>query len=949
MLQREQQEVSQSTTGYIHMKLEEESPIFSKQKVNFSPPDRITHLCVSNGLIVLAMANDVLFRINLQQPEKPEVVELAKYTTHLKLSGMFIDPLGHHLLLSLTGKHADHEVLYLARKSTKPKQPNKLKGHEITAVGWNFANDSDATTGPILLGTSKGLIFESEIMLEGDRMFQSGLEQYWRQVFDIGKGENTPITGLEFHLVPNTDMYFVLVTTPKRLYQFIGYVSNADEKPLLQQIFNVYLTVPERFLEIPSNLRYSKLEFNYQTPRGLPKTIAWLIEPGIYYGQLDTTGSETETVIINTQLLQYPSPVPPLAFVLTDFHALLLYPDHVKGISLLNHELVFEDYYNESFGKLVSVTRDPIKGTIWAFTDKAVFRYKVTREERNVWQIYVDNGEFELAKQYCQDNPAHLDQVLVKQADMFFENKEYEKSAVHYAETQSSFEEITLKFLQVWQIEALKTFLKKKLETLKAQDKTQVTMIVMWVIELFLNQLGSLRDEGKEKSARYNSLQMELDDFLAQPPVMECIRNNRGTVYDLMASHGDKRNLINLTIMNKDFEKVIRQHIHKNDYLEALDILKKHGRKELFYQFSPTLMQAIPKQTVQALIAQGRNLNPAKLLPALVTCDDDQAGETIRYLEFCVKNLGCRQQAIHNYLLSLYARLRPDDLMQYLAMQGQDASMVCYDIHYALRLCRERGLSEACVQLSALLGLWEAAVDLALGVDVELAKQTANLPQDDPELRKKLWLKIAQHVVREKDDIQQAMQFLQECELIKIEDILPFFSDFVTIDHFKDAICTSLQEYNQHIQDLKEEMEEATRSAEVIRDEIHTFRNRYAFIQVQDMCDVCEMQLLMRPFYFFPCGHRFHSDCLLSELGPFLSISDTSRLQELQRHLVSLSTREDTISVGSATMSARDQVKADIDDIIASECLYCGENMIKSIDKPFIEDDDYDRVMKEWE
>jgi hypothetical protein len=32
---------------------------------------------------------------------------------------------------------------------------------------------------------------------------------------------------------------------------------------------------------------------------------------------------------------------------------------------------------------------------------------------------------------------------------------------VHYAETQSSFEEVALKFLQVWQIEALKTFLKK--------------------------------------------------------------------------------------------------------------------------------------------------------------------------------------------------------------------------------------------------------------------------------------------------------------------------------------------------------------------------------------------------------------------------------------------------------------------------------------------------------
>jgi hypothetical protein len=75
---------------------------------------------------------------------------------------------------------------------------------------------------------------------------------------------------------------------------------------------------------------------------------------------------------------------------------------------------------------------------------------------------------------------------------------------------------------------------------------------------------------------------------------------------------------------------------------------------------------------------------------------------------------------------------------------GQEASVVCYDVHYALRLCQERNLTEACVQLSALLGLWESAVELALTVDVNLAKQTANLPQNDPDLRKKLWLKIGE-------------------------------------------------------------------------------------------------------------------------------------------------------------------------------------------------------------
>lgn len=47
-----------------------------------------------------------------------------------------------------------------------------------------------------------------------------------------------------------------------------------------------------------------------------------------------------------------------------------------------------------------------------------------------------------------------------------------------------------------------------------------------------------------------------------------------------------------------------------------------------------------------------------------------KAGEAVRYLEFCVHKLGCQDQAIHNYLLALYARLNPDKLMQYLASQG---------------------------------------------------------------------------------------------------------------------------------------------------------------------------------------------------------------------------------------------------------------------------------------
>lgn len=76
-----------------------------------------------------------------------------------------------------------------------------------------------------------------------------------------------------------------------------------------------------------------------------------------------------------------------------------------------------------------------------------------------------------------------------------------------------------------------------------------------------------------------------------------------------------------------------------------------------------------------------------------------------------------------------------------------------------------------------------------------------------------------------------------------------------------------------------------------------------------------------------------------------------NKLDDLNRQLKVLNAQNqgDNLSTGSTGMSAKDMVKAEIDNIVASECLYCGENMIRNIDKPFIEEHEYEKIMKEWE
>lgn len=372
----------------------------------------------------------------------------------------------------------------------------------------------------------------------------------------------------------------------------------------------------------------------------------------------------------------------PISFILTDFHALLLYTDHVTAVSLLNYQMVYEEYFADQLGKFVDISRDIQTGTIFACTGRSVFRFKVTNEHRHVWALYLEKNEFELAKLYCQDNVQHLDRVLVKQAELKFGLKEYMESARIYSETQSSFEDVCLKFMEISEYDALLVFLKNRLDRLDPQDKTQITMLVVWIVELYLTQMAHC----SEQQAKLRKYQMEFDAFMKTVKVVECIRNNRTVIYDLMASHGDNFNLNTLTAVNKDFDSVLDQYINQGKFKDAVSVLNRQTKPELFYKYCPMLMEEIPRETIDAIIGQGRRLNPIELLPTLICQEtESQRSESIRYLEFSTVSLGCTDQAIHNFLVKLYAQHRSDKLMTYLELQGKDISLVHYDVHYALR------------------------------------------------------------------------------------------------------------------------------------------------------------------------------------------------------------------------------------------------------------------------
>lgn len=301
-------------------------------------------------------------------------------------------------------------------------------------------------------------------------------------------------------------------------------------------------------------------------------------------------------------------------------------------------------------------------------------------------------------------------------------------------------------------------------------------------------------------------------------------------------------------------------------------------------------MRHAPKETVDSWIRQPA-LSPRRLIPAILQqqrrSEHMSSDHAIRYLSHVIHHQSCTDTTIYNLLLTFYAAdPDPDDgpLIRFLSSCPDDpeTERPYYDLDYALRTCKQHGRIQPCVLIYSKLGLYESSVDLALDKgDLELAKENADKPEDDDVLRKKLWLKIAKYVVQEQKDIKRwviafsclvcfrlkdksAMQFLGSTDLLKIEDILPFFPDFVVIDDFKIEICSALEEYSARIDALKAEMDGAITSSESIKRDILNLAKRFVTVEQSDKCWKCGLELVSRQFYVFPCQHQFHGDCLIS-------------------------------------------------------------------------------------
>ncbi|XVF01906.1 hypothetical protein REPUB_Repub04eG0129400 [Reevesia pubescens] len=937
-------------------------------------------MAAGNDVIVLGTSKGWVIRHDFGVGDSYDIDLSAGRPGEQSIHKVFVDPGGSHCIANIVGS-GGADTFYTHAKWTKPRILSRLKGLVVNVVAWNRQQITEASTREVILGTDNGQLYEIAVDEKDKR------EKYIKPLFELAELPEA-IMGLQMEtaILSNGTRYYVMAVTPTRLYSFTGIGS-------LETVFASYLERAVHFMELPGEIPNSELHFFIKQRRAVH--FAWLSGAGIYHGGLNfgaqhSSPNGDENFVENKALLDYTKlsngveVVQPSSMAVSEFHFLLLIGNKVKVVNRISEqiteELQFDQASDSSSRGIIGLCSDATAGLFYAYDQNSIFQVSVNDEGRDMWKVYLDMKEYAAAlANSCdplQRDHVYLVQVLAslhlvcRQAEAAFTSRDFLRAASFYAKINYilSFEEITLKFISVNEKDALRTFLLRKLDNLAKDDKCQITMISTWATELYLDKINRLLLEDdtalENRNSEYQSIIKEFRAFLSDcKDVLDEVTTMR-----LLESYGRVEELVNFASLKEQYEIVVHYFIQQGEAKKALEVLRKSAVPiDLQYKFAPDLITLDAYETVESWMASN-NLNPRKLIPAMMRYSSEphaknETHEVIKYLEFCVHRLHNEDPGIHNLLLSLYAKQEDDSsLLHFLQCKfgkGQEHGLdFFYDPKYALRLCLKEKRMRACVHIYSMMSMHEEAVALALQVDPELAMAEADKVEDDEDLRKKLWLMVAKHVIEQekgtkRENIRKAIAFLKETDgLLKIEDILPFFPDFALIDDFKEAICSSLEDYNKQIEQLKQEMNDATHGADNIRNDISALAQRYAVVDRDEECGVCRRKILavggdyrmarsytavgsMAPFYVFPCGHAFHAHCLIAHV--------TRCTNESQMNPNGGMTDESITSMNPA-----DKLRSQLDDAVASECPFCGDLMIREISLPFILPEEAQQVTS-WE
>ena len=899
----------------------------------------IKHVSLSEKFIYIITSDNQALRWELdsedklKEPKKESMEELIIRATSLEMNKVFCDPTGFHTLFAMSS----NDTHYIHETTTKSTAIAKLRGLRIMAVCFNKKCEYYQTKD-ILLGTDQGIIYE--FSLEYDKTADSVKNVSLTKLIELPYVSE--VHGIQYEIYPgNPGKVLMMVATANHLYQFIGDASDsrrADFNKILEK-YRVNESLIETSLHQVSGL-FSKSQLQFYYDRSRADSFAWLSATGLMYGKFASLG--VEDIFVGKMV---PVPFPPsitsieeiVGIGITAYYCYFLLKKQLLIYSKLSQELVHKVEFDLRTGSdLKGIFFDLDTHSLVVWSNRFVYKIVVENETKDVWKYFVDQGLYEEAVDFCKkiESPV-LPKVNGLYADSLYKKGELSKAAEAYADSDKDFEDICLKL--VHNSNALQKFLETQLKLINNERKTQRICVATWLAEIYLYNINCVFIDDEDMRV---SVEEDFRTFLS----LHHHDLDAVTTYTLLQTHGRIDDWVYFAELKGNFEMVILHHMNQQEFSKALiklEHVEPDAKEGLLHRYSPIFLQHEPELTVRLLMetAIERKGIPdvRRLIPGLLNVPRELREFAITFEMFCVNDLQIKDQSLHNLLILHLAETDSPLLLDYLKDQ-ENLTSRSFEPDYAMTVFKQKNRVEALIFLYGMLDLHSEAVSIALEYEkIDLAKENAaKLESIDESQARRVWLNIAIFLIKRKEgsqkaNIEAALQVMHESKLVKMEDLLPYFSDDSSISNFNDELCSSINGYNESILELQEDLSHSTKSIKVVKEEIDVAKRGWIEVEVLKLCEICGKPAVCKSFYIYSCVHAFHKKCLVKVLLPFLELRDTIRAKEIR----AIKEKLKNVKMNEGESHPLEEK---LDSLIANNCYLCSSWFIESIRDNLLDD-----------
>ncbi|SCV00754.1 LAME_0G11782g1_1 [Lachancea meyersii CBS 8951] len=879
--------------------------------------NNVASLCVEQNVMCFALKTGFLFVIDLATPSKVTKFKFPLLAApQEKILKVWMDPSGSTLFLktnfakyysltrtSLGADIAEH-IVHLKRLCKK--------NCDVLTITWVDASH-------ILCGTQEGNVYWVDLEHENSvsRVYKS----------------KTSVDGLVYS---KGQCAFLSSKDTIRFW------SNIDDS--LKFLSGGSVPETEQFEELEAATGKKLTFYN--------NTFAWIAGPGVVSG---STGKQDGVLSAATVLLA--AELPPSTHKIKDvllskYHILILRGNELVIVNKLNNAVVDQkSVWTHGSEKIVEFTADYSQNppTFWCYSASNIFEIIMQNEEEGIWNVLSKQGRFDEALRIEKLTLEEKNQIYLRKANQLYSQGEFVKAAENYGKTSSiTTGEVGLKFIKdPTKVDALQTYLLTKLEDSKSQKNNEVQLILLsnWIVWNFVQMLNAVDDSISSEQnanklellhARKKELKSVFKDFLAQ----NLSFLDKDTIYQIMSHQNRKMEVLTFAKLVKDYKYVLSYWIRSKNWYESLKVLMTTQDLECIYKYATTLLINSPDATVNTWM-QIPSINPSELVNPLLTYfakfqklgfemgpSRSNINYALKYLMWCFKEYVGEESldpvvynaALYMMIAAYDAKNKEDDIIAFI-----EGNMGHFDNDFVLRLSNKFQRYKVSVYLYSQLKLFEEAVTLAvekglLG-DAKLVVTNRELDSNF-RLRRKLWLKIAKYMMCDQSDIQGSIKSIlrDSNDTLTIKDLLPLFNELTTIANVKDELIRNLEKHSSAMIHITHEIKESIKIKKEIAEDIELLKTRYQTLEPGASCGVCGEILQTRKFYVFPCGHSFHTDCLMKEILKSTDYSLRNKIEAFQR----AAAKEPK---GSADLK-------ELDRLLSTKCCFCSDIKINSIDEP---------------